>query len=52
MTQQEAAALWAWQELRALTPAERIRILVERAMLPPNNDNRDLVEVVREEMAR
>jgi len=53
--QQAAAALWQWQELRALTPAERIRVLVERAMLPPLSHDTayaDQIEAVRQEMSR
>lgn len=49
--QNACAALWCWQELRDRTPAERIRILVERKMLPPDNDNEDALEDVRREMA-
>jgi hypothetical protein len=53
MTQQKACEiLWCWQELRDRTPAERIRILVERKMLPPDNDNEDQLECVRREMER
>lgn len=51
MTQVEASmALWCWQELRDRTPAERIRILVERELLPPDNDNEDQLETIREAM--
>lgn len=49
MTQQKACEiLRCWQELRDRTPAERIRILVERKMLPPDNDNEDICEPIRE----
>ena len=49
--QNACAALWCWQELRDRKPAERIRILVERELLPPDNDNEDELEVVRETMS-
>jgi len=52
VTQVEASmALWCWQELRDRTLTERIRIMVERKMLPPDNDNEDALEDVRREMA-
>ena len=52
MTQQKACEiLWCLQELRDRKPAERIRILVERELLPPDNDNEDALEDVRREMA-